>query len=131
MARGYAKMTLVGNLGADPALRYTPDGTPVVDLRMAVNTRTRKNDEVVDTVDWFNVSAWGSLAENAAEYLSKGSRLMVSGRFTSRQYESKEGEQRTSLDVRADDLLYLDPPAEDREAEAPKAEARPQARARR
>jgi single-strand DNA-binding protein len=124
--RGYAKVTIVGNLGADPEMRYTPNGDAVADLRVAVNTRARDGEEMVDRVNWFNVSTWGQVAENAAQYLKKGSPVLVQGRFYAREYEAKDGSIKTSLDLRADDVLYLSAPSSDEgEAKAPvKAPAR-------
>lgn len=123
--RGYAKLTIVGNLGAEPEMRYTPDGVAVVDLRVAVNTRSRKGEEMVESVDWFNASAWGQVAENAATYLHKGDPVLVQGRFTSREYEAKDGSIKTSLDLRADDVLYLSAPKDEEENSSPAPANRP------
>lgn len=126
--RGYSKLTIVGNLGADPEMRYTPEGTAVVDLRVAVNTRRREGEELIDEVNWFGVSAWGSMAESANTYLKKGDPVMVQGRFFARQYEGKDKTIKTSLDIRADDILYLSAPETEGEKPAAKAPAKQYAR---
>lgn len=98
-------ITLTGNLVADPELRYTPTGTPVANFRVA-STERYKTDEGWKDGDtlFLTVNAWRDLAEHAAETLSKGDRVIVTGRIRQRSYETKEGEQRTVFEVEATDV---------------------------
>lgn len=100
-------VTLVGNLTADPELRFTQNGTAVANMRVAVNRRIRNNQ----TGDWedrtdgfFNVVAWRTLAENANESLNKGTRVMVNGRLTERSFETQQGETRYVTEIEADEI---------------------------
>jgi single-strand DNA-binding protein len=105
----FCKITLVGNLGRDPELRYTPNGRPVCSLSVAVN-QGRKNQQTgewSDETDWFRVSVWGDRAERAAEQLRKGAKVLVDGRFRSRAYETNDGRKGTSLDVTAETVVSL------------------------
>ena len=103
------KVTLVGNLGADPELRYTSAGKPVTKFRVACNSRRRTPEgEYQEHTEWFGVSAFGRLAEVSAELLHRGSRVYVEGRLESRVWESPEG-RRFFLDVLANEVLVLDP----------------------
>ena len=97
-------VTLVGNLTRDPELRYTPSGAGVASFGLAVNRRYQQNGEWQEQVSFINVVAWAELGENAAASLSKGMRVIVTGRLEQRSYESKEGEKRSVTEVRADDL---------------------------
>src|SRR5262245_40007922 len=104
------KIQIIGNLGRDPELRYTPNGRPVTTFSVAVNqaTRNQQTGEWNEATDWFRVSVWGDRAERAAEQLRKGSRVFVDGRFKSREYETKDGRKGVSLDVTADAVVGLD-----------------------
>ncbi len=99
-------VTLVGNLTRDPELRFTPNGTPVVSLGIAVNRRyqDKQSGEWTDDTSFFNISAWFKLAENCAESLSKGDRILVSGRLNQRSWETKEGDKRYAVEVIADNV---------------------------
>ena len=106
---GYAKIQIIGNLGRDPEIRYTPNGKPVTEFSVAVN-QGRKDPQTgawSDESDWFRISVWGSAAETAAEKYRKGSKVLVDGRFRSREYE-KDGVRRTSLEISADQVVGLD-----------------------
>jgi single-strand DNA-binding protein len=104
------KVMIIGNLGADPEMRYTPNGRPVTQFNVAVNqsTKNQQTGEWVEATDWFRVSVWGDRAERAAENLRKGNRVFVDGRFRTREYEANDGQKRLSLDVSADTVLGLD-----------------------
>ena len=104
------KAMIIGNLGADPEMRYTPNGRPVTQFNVAVNqsTKNQQTNEWVEATDWFRVSVWGDRAERAAENLRKGSRVFVDGRFRTREYETNDGRKGLSLDVSADTVLGLD-----------------------
>jgi single-strand DNA-binding protein len=104
------KIQIIGNLGRDPELRYTPNGRPVTTFSVAVNqaTKNQQTGEWVEATDWFRISVWGDRAERAAEQLRKGSRVFVDGRFRTREYETNDGRKGLSLDVSADTVLGLD-----------------------
>lgn len=108
MARGLNKVMLIGYLGRDPEMRYTPTGKSVVSFSIAC-VRTWKNaeGEKQTETDWFNVVAWGDLAEICSKYLSKGSQAYIEGRIQTRTWQDKEGQQRTSVDVIAQQILLL------------------------
>jgi single-strand DNA-binding protein len=105
MANGNS-ITLVGNLTRDPELRYTPSGAASAQFGIAVNRRwqNRQTNEWEEAVSFFNIVAWRDLAENASESLSKGSRVIVTGRLEQRSYETAEGEKRSVVEVVADEI---------------------------
>jgi len=95
------KMMIIGNLGADPELRYTPSGKAVANLRVAVNDRVRgAGGEWQDETQWFNVELWDEAAERAAERLRKGHKVFAEGALRAREWEGKDGQKRTSLEIR-------------------------------
>ena len=104
------KVMIIGNLGADPEMRYTPSGRPVTQFNVAVNqsTKNQQTGEWVEATDWFRVSVWGDRAERAAENLRKGNRVFVEGRFKTREFEGRDGQKRTSLELTADSLVNLE-----------------------
>jgi single-strand DNA-binding protein len=106
----FCKIQIVGNLGRDPEMRYTPNGRPVTEFSVAVNqsTKNQQTGEWVEATDWFRVSIWGDRAERAAENLRKGSRVLVDGRFRTREYETKDGRKGMTLEINADSVLGLD-----------------------
>jgi len=109
MAGSYCKVILVGNLGGDPELRYTPDGRPVVSFNVAVNRRRRQGeDSWVDETDWFRVTAWEKLAETCNQYLSKGRKVLVEGRLQTRTFQGADGQTRKYIDVIASQVVLLD-----------------------
>src|SRR5829696_2088356 len=105
-----SKIQIIGNLGRDPELRYTPNGRPVASFTVAVNqsTKNQQTGEWIEATDWFRVSVWGDRGERAAENLRKGARVFVDGRFKAREYEANDGQKRMSLDITADTVLGLD-----------------------
>jgi single-strand DNA-binding protein len=95
------KMMIIGNLGADPELRYTPSGKAVAELRVAVNDRSRGPDgEWQEETQWFRVELWDQAAERAAERLRKGHKVFAEGALRAREWEGKDGQKRTSLEIR-------------------------------
>lgn len=96
-------ITIIGALGADPTLRFTPSGKAVASFQVAVNKRRKDQSGawVDDGADWHSVQAWGTLAENVAESLTKGIRVIVTGRLESREWEDREGNRRTSWEITA------------------------------
>jgi single-strand DNA-binding protein len=104
------KVLLIGNLTRDPELRYTPAGTAVVNLRMAVNRRYRdKNGENKEEVCFITVIAWDKQAEVCNQYLAKGRSLFVEGRLQSRSWETTDGQKRSVVEVRAERIQFLGP----------------------
>ncbi|CAF0701791.1 single-stranded DNA-binding protein [Candidatus Methylacidithermus pantelleriae] len=102
------RVLLLGNLTRDPEIRYTPKGTPVGDLSLAVNTTIRSQDgQTRDEVCFVEVVAWGRQAETCKQYLHKGSLVLVEGRLQWEQWEGKDGEKRSRLRVRADRIQFL------------------------
>ena len=97
-------VTIVGNLTSEPELRFTAGGKGVTSFGVAVNHRYQVNGEWQEKTSFFNVTAWDQLGENAAASLSKGTRVIVNGRLEVREYETREGEKRTSVDIVADEI---------------------------
>src|SRR5215213_6728370 len=91
------KVMIIGNLGADPEMRYTPNGRPVTQFNVAVNqsTKNQQSGEWVEATDWFRVSV-------------RGDRVFVEGRFKTREFEGRDGQKRTSLEITADSLVNLE-----------------------
>ena len=102
----FNRVVLVGNLTRDVELRYTPQGTAVTDVGMAVNERVKRNDQWVDEANFFDVTLWGRLAEIAGEYLSKGSSVLIEGRLKQETWE-QEGKKRSKVKVVAEKLQML------------------------
>jgi single-strand DNA-binding protein len=102
---------LIGNLGKDPELNYTPSGTAITKFTMAVNRRMRDREsgEKRDETTWFNIVAWNQLAETCNQYLHKGSKVYVEGRMTSRKFTDKDGNERTAWEVTINEMEMLDP----------------------
>lgn len=97
-------ITVVGSLGRDPELRYTSTGRGVASFGMAVNRRWQKDGEWEESTSWFNVVCWASLGENAAASLSKGDRVIVFGRLEQRDWEDKDGQKRSTVEIVAGSL---------------------------
>ena len=102
----YNRVVLVGNLTRDVELRYTPQGTAVTDIALAVNERIKKNDQWVDEVNFFDVTLWGRTAEVASEYLSKGSNVLIEGRLRQDRWE-QDGQKRSKVKVICDKMQML------------------------
>jgi len=104
----FNKITIVGYLGRDPELRYTPQGTAVCNLSVATTEKRRNaRGETEEHTIWFRVSVWGRQAEVAAEYLAKGRQVYVEGRLRLEEYTDREGNPRTSAEVNASDIHFL------------------------
>ena len=136
MADGINKVILVGNLGADPELRYTSGGQAVCDLRIATSERwNNKDGQPQERVEWHRVVVWGRTAETSNEYLRKGSQAYIEGRLQTRSWEDRDGNKRYTTEIVANKVLFLSgggrrsggggadepPPSDDRDApsEAP------------
>ena len=104
----FNKVILVGNLGRDPELRYTPQGTPVCSFTMATNERRKdKSGEMQDQTTWFRVTLWGRQAETASQYLTKGKQVYIEGRLRVEEYTDRDGKPRHSLEVNATDMQFI------------------------
>jgi single-strand DNA-binding protein len=107
----YNHVVLVGNLTSDIELRRLPSGIAVADLRLAVSEKFKnKSGELVDKPVFVDVVVWDRQAENCAQYLGKGSQILVGGRLQMDEWTSKEGEKRSKLRVRADQVQFLGAP---------------------
>src|SRR5215475_5649404 len=104
----FNKITIVGYLGRDPELRYTPQGTALCKMSIAT-TEKRKNvtGETEEHTTWFRVTAWGRQAELANEYLAKGRQVYVEGRLRLEEYTDREGQKRYSAEVSATEIQFL------------------------
>ncbi len=104
----FNRVMLMGNLTRNPELRYTPSGSAVADLGLAVNESFKnKSGETVEQTCFVDVVVWGRQAETASEYLQKGSPVFVEGRLQFDQWESQQGEKRSKLRVRAERVQFL------------------------
>ena len=102
------RVLLIGNLTKDPELRYTPQGTAVVNLRLAVNRRFRnKNQELKEETCFITVVVWDKQAETCNQYLHKGSPVFIEGRLQSRSWEDSSGQKRNVIEVRAERVQFL------------------------
>ena len=107
--RGLNKVQIIGNLGRDPEMRYTPAGKAVTNFTVAVGRVTRDpNGDNHEETEWFRVVAWDRLAETCQQYLKKGSKVYIEGRLQTRKYTDREGAERTSVEVVANDMMMLD-----------------------
>lgn len=110
---GVCKVILIGNLGRDPETRYTPSGAMNVQFTMAVSRRfTDQSGQQQERTTWFRVTGWGRLAETLdsltqSGYLTKGKQVFVLGTLEAREYQDQQGQTRTSLDVRAEEIQLL------------------------
>ncbi len=109
MAKDLNKVMLIGRLGTDPDMRYTPNGAPVASFRMACSRRrTTAEGEAREETDWFTVVTWNKLAEIVSQYLNKGSRVYIEGRLQTRQWEDQNGQRRNVTEIVANDMIMLD-----------------------
>jgi single-strand DNA-binding protein len=105
------KIMLIGNLGRDPEMSYTPSGKAITKFSLAVSRRSRDREsgESRDETQWFNIVAWDQLAERCTQYLHKGSKVYVEGRMTSRKYTNKDGIEVTAWEAVINDMQMLTP----------------------
>jgi single-strand DNA-binding protein len=104
----FNKIIVVGNLGRDPELRYTPQGTPVTSFSLATNERETRGGEKVDVTTWFDVTLFGRQAEVASQYLEKGKQVFIQGSFRSEQWTDREGKPRVTNKVKAEKMKLID-----------------------
>lgn len=125
--RSLNKVTLIGNLGKDPELRYTNSGVPVASFSVATNEQWKDSDgNAQERTEWHNIVAWQKLAEICAEYLKKGGKVYIEGRLQTRSWDDKNtGQKRTVTEIIANDMIMLDPKGSNtRVSEMPAAESR-------
>jgi len=109
MSRSLNKVQIIGYLGKDPEMRYTPSGKPVTTFSVAVSRSWNSTDgERHNETEWFNVVAWSNLAETCKQYLSKGQRVYIEGRLQTRRWDDKEGQKHTSVEIVAGEMIMLD-----------------------
>lgn len=121
MSRGYSRVVLIGNLGADPDMRYLPGGDPVTNFSIAVNRRRTVNGEPQDETDWYRVNCYRRNAEVADQYLRKGSQVLVDGQLLIRKYTGNDGNERTSVEVNCDSFTMLGGKPDEQQAAKPAA----------
>ena len=118
----FNKIILVGNLGRDPELRYTPQGTPVCSFSMATNERRKdKSGEMQDQTTWFRVTLWGRQAETASQYLTTGRPVYIEGRLRVEEWTDRDGKPRHTLEVHATDMQFIGGGARSEDAMAARA----------
>jgi len=125
------KVILIGNVGNDPEMRYTPDGKPVTSFNLAVSRRyTTREGERREETEWFTVVTWNRLAETCNQFLAKGRRAYVEGRLRSRVWEGQDGQKRFRNEVIANKVVFLDrqpvAPASEEAAQEEESEELPQ-----
>ncbi len=115
----FNKITLVGNLGRDPELRYTPQGTPVCSFTLATNEKRKdRAGEMQDVTTWFRVTLWGRQAETASQYLVKGRPVYIEGRLRLEEWTDRDNKQRYTLEVHATDMQFIGGGRSDEAAQA-------------
>jgi single-strand DNA-binding protein len=108
MSRGLNKVMVIGNLGRDPEMRYTPSGRPVTTFTVATSRSWNTADgERHSETEWFNVVTWGNLAEICKQYLTKGQQVYIEGRLQTRRWEDKEGVKHSTVEIVANEMMML------------------------
>jgi single-strand DNA-binding protein len=108
MGRGLNKVMLIGNLGRDPEMRYTPSGKPVTSFSMASSRSWISSDgERKEETEWFNVVAWGNLAEICNQHLTRGQQVYIEGRLQTRSWEDANGQRHFRTEVVANEMIIL------------------------
>ncbi|MCY4605786.1 MAG: single-stranded DNA-binding protein [Gemmatimonadetes bacterium] len=110
MARGVNKVILIGNLGSDPEVRYTPNGAPVANFSLATSEswNDRNTGERQERTEWHRLVLWSKLAEIAGQYLKKGAKIYVEGRLQTRSWDDQSGQKRYTTEVVVNDMQMLD-----------------------
>lgn len=108
MSRGLNKVMIIGRLGRDPEMRYTPSGRPVTTFSVATSRSWNTADgERRTQTEWFNVVAWSSLAEICNQFLTKGQQVYIEGRLQTRQWEDDQGKRHSSVEIVANEMIIL------------------------
>ncbi len=103
------KVMIIGNVGTDPEMRFTPNGNPVTSFRIAATrTYTGSDGERKQETEWFTVVCWNKLAESCKQFLTKGKRAYVEGRLQTRTWEGQDGQKRSRVEIVANRVLFLD-----------------------
>ncbi len=107
----FNKIIIIGNLGRDPELRYTPQGSAVCNFSIATNEKRKdKAGELQDVTTWFRVNLWRKQAENASKYLTKGSPVYIEGRLRIEEWQDRDGNNRYTLEVQGTDMQFIGAP---------------------
>jgi single-strand DNA-binding protein len=108
MSRGLNKVMIIGHLGRDPEMRYTPSGRPVTTFTVATSRswKTAEGEQHSET-EWFNVVTWGNLAEICKQYLTKGQQVYIEGRLQTRRWEDTEGVKHSTIEIVANEMMIL------------------------
>ena len=110
----FNRVCLIGNLGADPEIKYAPSGTCIANIRLAVNDKRKdSNGQQIEETYWFQATAFGKIAEVIANYTSKGSRLGIDGKLIQRTWQDQSGNNRQSIEIRVDGVELLSVPRND------------------
>jgi single-strand DNA-binding protein len=113
MSRSLNKVMIIGNLGREPEMRYTPSGKPLTKFRVATNRRWTTPDGKEQTeTEWFNVVTWGKLAEICNQYLTKGERVYIEGRLHTRHWTDEDGNHQSATEVVAQEMIMLGSPSQ-------------------
>ena len=108
MSRGLNKVMIIGNLGRDPEMRYTPSGRPVTTFSVATSRSWSSSDGEKHTeTEWFNIVTWGALAEICKQYLTKGQQVYIEGRLKTRRWEDADNVKHTSVEIVANEMMIL------------------------
>jgi len=103
------KVMIIGNVGSDPEMRFTPNGNPVTSFRVATNrVYTTPDGERKEETEWFTIVTWSRLAENCNQFLTKGQRVYAEGRLHTRLWESQDGQRHSRAEVIANRVIFLD-----------------------
>jgi single-strand DNA-binding protein len=108
MSRGLNKVMIIGHLGRDPEMRYTPSGRPVTTFNVVTSRTWNTSDgERHNETEWFNIVTWGNLAEICKQYLTKGQQVYIEGRLQTRRWEDNDGVKHTSIEIVANEMMML------------------------
>jgi single-strand DNA-binding protein len=108
MSRGLNKVMIIGHLGRDPEMRYTPSGRPVTTFTVATSRSWNTSDgERHNETEWFNIVTWGNLAEICKQYLTKGQQVYIEGRLQTRKWDDNEGTKHSSVEIVANEMMIL------------------------
>ncbi len=116
---GFNKVVLLGHLTRNPELRYTPNGTPVATLGLAINRRYRQGEELKENVCFVDVVVFGKQAEHCGQYLSKGHGVLIEGRLEQRRWETEDGHKRSKHEILAQQVTFMPKPSGTSQEEIP------------
>jgi single-strand DNA-binding protein len=115
---GVNKVILIGHLGTDPEVKFTPNGTAIATFNLATSEKRKDKDgNWTDHTEWHRIVAFGKVAQNCGQYLKKGKQVYIEGSISSRQYKDKEGQNRTIFEIKASQVLFLGKADSDRNNE--------------